>query len=426
MERAIQNKQLFVMMALLIAWGAMGFSPLVAHASKQPATASPSRDNLTVASNCPSPQTAYWTSVSSPNSNTSSNTLHGVAAISLNDVWAVGYYDDPARGVRHTLTEHWNGTAWSIVPSANTALGDIDLLESVAAVASDDVWAVGFYGPGGVTSYQTLTEHWDGAHWSIVTSPNITGTNRLLSVTASAHNDVWAVGYSEFSSNQTITEHWDGTQWSIVASPSVSSSANQLNGVVAVSASDVWAVGSEIEHWDGMQWQVVSSPTIAGSTVSLNGVSAVSSTDVWAVGTVSGSGTHSALEHWNGTNWSMVTSPANELANGILASVAAVNARSVWAVGSSGSPPTQKSLVEYWDGTQWSVSTSGSLNTISQNNELWSVAALSSTSPWAAGDVATSTGISQTLIARGLSFQMGILVAPHSSQRPKPSIVCHV
>ncbi len=35
--------------------------------------------------------------------------------MSVNDVWAVGEYID--FGSFHTLTEHWNGTVWSVVPS---------------------------------------------------------------------------------------------------------------------------------------------------------------------------------------------------------------------------------------------------------------------------------------------------------------------
>src|SRR5437764_621866 len=54
-----------------------------------------------------------WSVVSSPNVGTSSNVLNGVAVVSANDVWAVGYYSGG------TLIEHWDGTSWSVVPSPN-------------------------------------------------------------------------------------------------------------------------------------------------------------------------------------------------------------------------------------------------------------------------------------------------------------------
>src|SRR5215469_8327574 len=37
--------------------------------------------------------------------------------------------------------------------------------------------------------------------------------------------------------------HWDGTQWSIVPSPNPGAFINELSGVAAISANDVWAVG---------------------------------------------------------------------------------------------------------------------------------------------------------------------------------------
>ena len=63
---------------------------------------------------------------------------------------------------------------------------------------------------------QTLVEHWNGSAWSVVPSPNAPGTrsNSLVSVSAVAANDVWAVGYSLIGfTHQTLIEHWDGSSW---------------------------------------------------------------------------------------------------------------------------------------------------------------------------------------------------------------------
>jgi hypothetical protein len=43
-------------------------------------------------------------------------------------------------------------------------------LNVVAATSGKDVWAVGTPIVGG--AFKTLIEHWDGAHWKIVPSPN--------------------------------------------------------------------------------------------------------------------------------------------------------------------------------------------------------------------------------------------------------------
>ncbi len=55
-----------------------------------------------------------WEIVSSPNGTTSS-ILHSVAIVSTSDIWAVGLFGDGAR--TYTLTEHWDGSSWNIVPS---------------------------------------------------------------------------------------------------------------------------------------------------------------------------------------------------------------------------------------------------------------------------------------------------------------------
>src|SRR5262249_3479530 len=117
-------------------------------------------------------------------------------------------------------------------------------LWAVAARAATDVWAVGDYYTG--SWFQTLTEHWDGSTWSIVPSPSqATGDYSLGGVTALAANDVWAAGYDNINlgTDQTLTEHWNGSSWSIVPSPNQGTLTNSLEGVAAVSANDVWTAG---------------------------------------------------------------------------------------------------------------------------------------------------------------------------------------
>src|SRR5579863_7770418 len=61
-----------------------------------------------------------WQIVSSPSPGSVYNDLWGVAAISHSDAWAVG-----GSGINTTntyplnsaLTEHWDGTQWSVIPS---------------------------------------------------------------------------------------------------------------------------------------------------------------------------------------------------------------------------------------------------------------------------------------------------------------------
>src|SRR3954449_4047528 len=59
---------------------------------------------------------------------------------------------------------------WSVVDSPNGSTG-LNLLQRVAVVSANDVWAAGKYMGG--SSYRTLVEHWDGTQWSVVPSPNV-------------------------------------------------------------------------------------------------------------------------------------------------------------------------------------------------------------------------------------------------------------
>jgi hypothetical protein len=190
--------------------------------------------------------------------------LLGVAAISRSDAWAVGHQLDGTLGGFGTLTEHWDGTSWSVVPSPN-ASSFTQGLSDVSAVSSADVWAVGwFYDEFGAE--RALIEHWDGSTWSIVPSPDPTLERedlvRLLGIDAISGTDAWAVGMFEVAGSythpRTLIGHWDGSRWTVVPSKNPSRIDDELLGVSAASATDIWAVGEVgsdastlIEHWDG-------------------------------------------------------------------------------------------------------------------------------------------------------------------------------
>lgn len=79
-----------------------------------------------------------------------------------------------------------------------------------------------------------------------------------------------------------------------------------LAGVAAISADDVWAVGSTgsgalILHWDGRKWSPAKLPSLSPGS-SLDGVAGTSARNVWAVGN-GGSDDMSLILHWNGKAW---------------------------------------------------------------------------------------------------------------------------
>jgi hypothetical protein len=182
-----------------------------------------------------------WSAVPSPNPGTVLNTLEGVAVVSPGDVWAVGLYSSQQPD-EVTLALHWDGTAWAVVPTANQAT-IYNVLSAVTVVGPTDIWAAGFSGWSGA---QTLIEHWDGTSWTIVPSANPDPIrNFLIGLAATGPSNVWAVGYvTDYTgtSYQTLTEHWDGTGWTQVASPRPGAT-NTLLGIGAVGPGDIWAVG---------------------------------------------------------------------------------------------------------------------------------------------------------------------------------------
>lgn len=291
-----------------------------------------------------------WTVITGTNVGADANLLLSVDAVSAGDAWAVGYYVSDY-GVAQTLIKRWDGTTWNLVPSANTGALMDNQLFGVQAVSANDVWAVGTASNDeGV--FESLIEHWNGTTWSIVSSPNVsTYENILRDLAVVSANDIWAVGqYTNFASYATraVTMHWNGTAWSIVANPGVGSGTNTLNGVDAVSASNVWAVGefhafsggnrALVEHWDGTAWNVVPISVPGADYAGLEAVDAISANDIWAVGYYEeqNSYTHQALtEHWNGTNWTRVRSAVVEepYFDNDFVSVAAIAANDVWAAG---------------------------------------------------------------------------------------------
>jgi subtilase family serine protease len=141
---------------------------------------------------------SQWSIVTSPNGGASNGVFNSVTANSSTDVWAVGtYYKNPTSTspLPQTLIEHWNGTQWSVVASPNVRL-TLNYLNGATAISSNAVWAVGYYYNSSIGRYNTLTELWNGKAWTFMPSPNYLNTyNELNAVAGSSGGQVWAVGW---------------------------------------------------------------------------------------------------------------------------------------------------------------------------------------------------------------------------------------
>jgi hypothetical protein len=350
-----------------------------------------------------------WTGVQPPNPG-SDNELIGVAVLSSCRAWAVGHYFNGTTD--QTLTEHWNGSVWKLVPSPDPGgSSNFNDLYSVAATSASNAWAVGLHFNS--IAPQTLTEHWNGTAWKLVPSPNPGGptNNQLLQgVAATSASNAWAVGFyfNGTTGVLTLIEHWNGSAWAQVPSPNPGITrprANVLTGVAATSASNAWAVGyysngtadqTLIEHWNGTSWRHAPSPNPGGSANDnhLLGVAATSASNAWAVGYyIKGIAKQTLIEHWNGTSWRQMPSPnpGGTTNDNVLNGVAATSASNAWAVGDYNNGIAKQTLIEHWNGTSWRQVPSPNPGGSANDNGLNGVAATSAANIWAVGAAAGQT-----------------------------------
>jgi hypothetical protein len=354
-----------------------------------------------------------WTQQAAPNPD-SSATLTAVAAVSPTDAWALGSYgystSAPSAQWFNALAEHWDGSSWQqvAIPTPPGASGVH--ISGTAAVSSTDIWAVGSWADFGAgDGLVPLIEHWDGSAWSIVPSPVLPHPvanqgAQLYGVTAVSGTDVWAVGYIGTGTHHNLILHWDGTSWSRVPTPHMGS-LTSLSGVTAISATKIWAVGTThiklgkhlitvpfALRWNGKIWQRM--PNLgAGSLLAVTG----SENNIWAVGYWrsgnydfgSACGNCHALpliEHWNGKHWK--TFPARtsntQSVHQPLTSVVMLTGNELWAVGYHEDEHSLQSqtLIEHFDHGAWSPV--GSMNP-AKNDSFASAAAATPTAVWAVG-----------------------------------------
>ena len=168
------------------------------------------------------------------------------------------------------------------------------------------------------------------------------------------------------SPSPTVTPPPCDPSWEIVHSANPEDLSHTLNAVVALAASEAWAVGGSgdpaspldvlIERWDGTAWVAEEAPSPGSQTNELLAVDAAGPNDVWAVGrTASGFGDRPLALHYDGTEWLEVALP--EEVTGVLTGVAAISPGDVWAVGFSGDPDAslERAVILHWDGLLWAV-----------------------------------------------------------------------
>ncbi|MGW0603808.1 hypothetical protein [Streptomyces sp. NPDC002640] len=190
--------------------------------------------------------------------------LTDVAALAGDDVWAVGTEDD---GEAVVLLHH-DGARWTREPLPE-ALGDVRYPPRLEAAGTEEVWLVPAAGSAGNPSWA----RWDGARWSALPGPP-RDADAALHLLPAAGPDIEVAGPDDawVLAGPHTAVHWDGGRWTPTRLP------HPAADLAVAGPDDVWAVGHRTTgpgteyvaglpyaqpasaHWDGTSWKPVETP----------------------------------------------------------------------------------------------------------------------------------------------------------------------
>jgi hypothetical protein len=276
--------------------------------------------------------------------------LAAVSASSPTDAWAVGFYQTSLSGGPRTLTFHWDGTAWTSVPSPNPSTSQNNLY--AVSDGPGGTWAVGAYLDG---DWKTLALQLVEGSWVQVPTPNPGKfpSGSLFGVAGFSAKRVTAVGTRDFGgSGNGFAEGWDGEAWQLLAKPRAPDAS--FNALAAAPSGDLMAAGVDPSgaigaHWSrGSGWtssRVALPPDEFGKFV---GVAWSSDTTAWAVGETEnsdGSKTRTLIASWDGSAWTVVPSIDPDPTSSGLVAVTTASGQA-WAVGGYGHSGSGGPMIE--------------------------------------------------------------------------------
>lgn len=220
-----------------------------------------------------------WTTLASPSF--IGGGFYAAAARTGDTVWATGGKndDEPYDAVVEPFASRLDGDAWeTFVLPPFEIVGTQSLaryrLRAIDGVAADDVWIGGWLLEVGGPIHDAVLVHGDGTDWTwsdvrpLLANPG--AGSSIEAIAAIATDDVWAVGH-EFDlatgRDVALLLHWNGTAWSRIDAPTEDGRNVRLRDVVARSSGDVFAAGSAttpgtwpegyLLHYDGTTWSRV-------------------------------------------------------------------------------------------------------------------------------------------------------------------------
>jgi hypothetical protein len=361
-----------------------------------------------VVSVAPAQAATTWTRVASPNRGTVASALQDVVMVpGTSTAWAVGYYYDSNLAANRTMTQRFNGTSWSIVPSVNTSATGYSQLNRVDATSTSNVWAIG-----------SLVERYNGTNWVAMSSPAGVALRGLDVVSPT---EVWVAGYS--GSAATVAQWKNGTWTTRYTQASTGRHLTVFEAIAVDGSGQVWAVGwdrdydapgrpvsSLVVHFNGTSWTREATPNPANRNTLMD-VVALANGEVFAVGVAqdtSGGGItpRSLMLRRQSTGWSSPTVPQGETGSqDQLLSVAAVSSTSVWSVGYYNSPSSglYEPLLVHWtaNGGAGTLAVSHPSPALTVSALASGVSATSAGNLWAAGYTSPPSGGNATLILKG-------------------------
>ena len=234
---------------------------------------------------------ATWTGISTPNATSATtSSLSAVACPSTTSCFAVGESSGPTP---KTLAEHFNGSAWTVSTIPNPS-GVISInLNGIACPTTSSCFAVGTYEIS-TGAQRSVIEHWNGASWAIQTSPTPAGATDwgLNGVACPSAASCFAGGHADTASTaKSLVEHWNGASWTVQTSPNPAGTfAVDVNGVACASTSSCFTSGwyssgsttkPLVQRWNGSTWALMAPPSPSGATDSeFNGISCPTTTSL--------------------------------------------------------------------------------------------------------------------------------------------------
>ena len=282
--------------------------------------------------------------------------------------------------------------SWNIVPSPSPSTSS-NTLQAVSTYDATHAWAVGSYRNADLSDHDFI-EYWNGTSWTQQTGANPGAVaNNLYGVKALSATDVWAVGcYIDANHNENVLiEHTTdgGNTWT-------QDSYTGSGCLIAIdgdpSTGDAWAVGGNNNaltlHLTNGHFELQTNVT-PNSAVQLTGVSEHSSNDVWAVGYDYGNNPFTTFTiHWEVVKgkYQWVTKSSPNLSSDVnyLTGVTNIGSGDAWAVGRNviNSYSNVVGTLMHWNGSAWSTPLTVP---VGNDSALYAVVAASSNNIWAAG-----------------------------------------